>query len=232
MAQEAAGKPVVADGNVVREALPLPVVYYPALFGTFLAFAPDGRSRPALCACARPAVEHLLRLRPDLLRLGVTPDGLEAYFPAAVARRMTPSGGASLVRYVSGVCHQCNGATPSLRYCEDGLASSLMPTFGWYVHQTHLRLGILPRRYTWLEEVCPPGYREQVQATQRLERDLYEQCTRLLDGQFARAGEHSQELERMLELRQRASTARRNLRAKIEAVVMQELGGDRSYAHA
>jgi hypothetical protein len=245
MATKPATPSCVANGDIVAENLPLPVVHYPRRQGTFLAFALDRRSAPALCACAQGAVEHLLRLRPDLLSYGDVPGGPDGFFPPAITRRVLQpaSDGAPRLRFVAGICHRCNDARPSLCYCEESQASGLMPAYGWYVNQVYLELGILPSRTVYLEEVCPAGYRDEIDTVHRLERAFSDECSRLfdaiIDGTLAgRARTETwyadqEEIAQMVDLRQRASNARRDLKLRIEAAVMRQMdAGGSPFIHA
>jgi hypothetical protein len=182
----------------------------------------------------RPAVESLLRLRPSLSALSDAGSTPGAFFPASVARRFHAwSGdGPAPVRYAFRVCHRCNATVPALRYCEESQDSTLQQYFGWYVSQAYLRLGILPYRHAYLAEVCPPGVQAEIEATRQLEQDFRDQCSRLLDGMppascnvAPSCGELGQEdVRKLVDLRQRASAARRALKLQIEALVAQDVG--------
>jgi hypothetical protein len=239
--------PVLADGQSVEEDLPFPVVHYPRMFGTFLAFAPTRRHAPSLCACACPAVENLLQLRPDLLVTGCYTSSPGAWFPEGLDRRLRGWDGRGLfpIRYVEGICHHCNGAAPALAYAVGTQHSPFIETYGWYVNQAYLRLGILPHRYVYLADVCPAAYQSQIETSRRLEQDFREQCLRVLDrvqcasdqrdphaGDPARLDLTGEDIRRMMDLRQRASTARRRLKQQIEAAATQDFTArEQTYAH-
>jgi hypothetical protein len=235
MSSQPAVFPIIADGHVVKEDLPLPVVHYPPLFGTFLAFARDFRSAPVLCTCARPALENLLRLRPNLLMLADPGDVPGGFFPRAIARRLShwQARGPFPVAYAPGVCHRCLGATPALPYGDETFSSQFCRSHGWYVNQAYLRLGILPQRHTYLAEVCPSTYQACIDATRELEEQFRDHLDRLLmQASHAQcsvphdpAGSDlmADDVRRMMELRQRASIARRNLKSQIEALATQEV---------
>lgn len=227
----------VADGQIVKEDLPFPIVHYPRAFGTFLAFAPSRRHVPSLCECARPALQNLLSLRPDLWATGIHIAGPGSWFPAAIAcaLRKWNGQGPLPVRFAEGVCHQCTGAAPSLVYAAGPGSSPFVETYGWYVNQAYLRLGILPHRCAYLADLCPPVYQSEIETTRRLEQEFRDQCMRLLD-EFSRAHrpEHQpasspvspdltgDDIRRMMESRQQASAARRRLKQQIEAAAWQE----------
>jgi hypothetical protein len=227
----------VACGNVVREALPWPVVYYPNLRGTFCAFARSMRSAPALCACAEPAVRNLLGLRPALRMRRATGESPATYFPDVIARRIaTWYGRGDLpVQFRTGLCHRCNAATPTLRYCGEPDDSSFVQQYGWYLNQAYLRLGIFPARSIYLPDVCPPDYQADIETSRNLEREFQRECDRLLEvvdlSALSENGPRDailirpvwrQQFAEMIELRRQASEQRKVLKRKIQAVVAQE----------
>ena len=227
----------VASGNVVREALPWPVVHYPNLRGTFCAFARNRRSEPVLCTCAEQAVHNLLGLRPALRMRRATGESPATYFPDVIARRIaTWYGRGDLpVEFRPGLCHRCNATTPSLRYCGDPDDSPFVQQYGWYLNQAYLRLGILPYRNNYLPDVCPPDYQADIETSRNLERDFQRECDRLLGAVDLSALPENgprdailirpiwrQQFTEMLELRRQASEQRKVLKRKIQAVVAQE----------
>jgi len=231
----------VSDGHVIIESdLPLPVVYYPPLFGTFLGFAPDRRSTPALCACAKPALANLLRLRPILRARRVVHEARRSYFPLILAGKFTAwkdRSGFPLV-FQPGLCHRCNAHKPTLRYCDASQGTPFVQSYGWYINQAYLRLGVLPYRHAYLSEVCPPDYRAEIETSRRLELEFLAECNRILDStyDFAIAAPHNgdwlsrfrsaseDDFGRLVELREQASRAREHLKTKFEDLVRQDLG--------
>jgi hypothetical protein len=223
----------VANGQITRETLPFPIVHYPGEFGVFLAFAPNRRHLPRLCSCARPAVENFLELRADIREaIGFIPD-TGNWFPEALKRRLNDWDGEGdfPIQFTDYLCHQCNGVTPTLAYCAETQGSPLVQTYGWYINQAYLRLGILPQRCIYLPEVCPPAYQSAIEATRRLEQEFSEQCELILSRledpfdkdhsvaeSLRRADLTREDIRRMMDLRHRASNARRQLKRKIEAV--------------
>jgi hypothetical protein len=237
----------IANGQIIREKLPLPIVHYPGEFGVFLAFAPSRRHTPRLCSCARPAVENYLKLRADLYgTVTFFPDAVN-WFPNALKRRLYAWDGLGEfpVQYAEGVCHNCNDIAPTLAYCSETHGSPFIQAYGWYVNQLYLQLGILPHRCAYLPEVCPPAYQSEIETTRRLEQDFRDQCNLILDRlqdpyddgfslseSLGCADLTREDIRRMMELRHRASTARRQLKRKIEAVAARDFTAQgRVYAH-
>ena len=236
----------VADGDIVSESLPLSLVYYPQQYGTFLAFGQTARSAPLMCTCARSAVDNLFRLRPSLRTDHGTgkytvymSNSPWVYFPDVIARRIAAGNGRSPlpVSFSPGLCHQCRNVAPALRYCDESQGTSFMQAYGWYVNQAFLRLGILPQRNIYLSEICPPGYQAEIEAARRLELEFSAECGRLLElaqtskragasasGASVYFGLPRDEVRQLIELRRRASLARRDLKSKIEDIVTREIG--------
>ncbi len=241
MASIDAELPPVSDGHVIMErGLPLPIVYYPPLYGTFFGFARDRRSTPAMCACAKPAITNLLRLRPILRARRVVHEARRSYFPTVLAGKFNAwkdRSGFPLL-FQPGLCHRCNARKPTLHYCDGSLGTSFVQTYGWYINQAYLRLGVLPCRHAYLSEVCPPDYRTEIETSRRLEQEFLAECSRILDTayDFAIASAREEDLlsrfrsasgddfGRLMELRQEASCAREHLKVKFEDLVRQDMG--------
>jgi hypothetical protein len=240
MASDDATPPSIADGDIVEEDLPLPVVYYPHLFGTFLGFARDRKSAAVMCACARPAVANLLCLYPALRAGRAFHEARRAYFPEAIAGKLSARNNRTAlpISFQPGLCHRCNTSRPTRRYCDDSSGPPFIQTCGWYVNQAYLRLGVLPYRHAYLSEVCPPDYQAEIEASKKLEQEFLAECSRLLDvvysahwtevrrdDMLAHDRESSRDdLYRLIDLRQRASGARERFKVRIEDLVRQELG--------
>jgi hypothetical protein len=146
-----------------RENLPAPLVYYPRREGAFLAFAASRDVQPALCACAEGAVRNLLRLGPD-----------HSLFPEAVAATLIGQAGPAALFFRPGLCHRCNLAAPAHRYCHELGGTQFVQTYGWYINQTYLRLGIHPESHDYLPEVCPPEFHDLLSQIQTLSQQVRE----------------------------------------------------------
>ena len=237
MRPEKVSSPQVGCGNILREALPWPVVHYPNMRGTFCAFARSTRSAPALCACAEPAVRNLLGLRPALRMRRANGESPASYFPDGIASKIAAwSGRGTLpLQFQPGLCHRCNAAIPMLRYCNDHDDSPFVQQYGWYLNQAYLRLGILPYRNTYLPGVCPSDYQADIETSRNLEREFQRECDRLLEAvDFLALPANGprdaillrpawrQQFGQMIELRHQASEQRKILKRKIQALVAQE----------
>jgi hypothetical protein len=155
------------DGPLVREELPYPVVHYPRR-GVWIGFAADEGALPALCACARPALENAMRLRAErLARDGsaVSPVLDPAWLPDRLAEWVGKQAGAlpASIPFLRAACHRCNLAPPTLRYCHDLEGGRFLQYYGWYVAQAYYRYGIDPDTLAYLPDVCPEELRPYVE---------------------------------------------------------------------
>lgn len=160
---------VVAMGHIVREQLPLPIVYYPNHYGTFHAFAEDESSLPYLCSCTEVPVRNLLCLqqraprRQYANRLRMAP--LDSwFFPDVVARTSLDQEDdpLSALKFQSRLCHRCNLNVPQLAFCHPMYEGEFRQRYGWYINQTCLRFGVMPDLDRFLPDVCPPEYQQRL----------------------------------------------------------------------
>lgn len=204
--------PIVLTSTLAREELPAPLVYYPGRQGTFLAFAASREAPPALCSCAEGAVHNLFRLgQPD--------PGL---FPDVMARAL--AAGSSLF-FRKGLCHRCNLAAPTVRFCHEKDGTQFVQTYGWYINQTYLRLGIHPESHRYLPDVCPAEYLEPLGRIETLSAQAREARARMVgrmnDPRREDAGSDRSALEATL---QQLNKPRYDLRKAVENVTRAEFG--------
>lgn len=153
---------VIATGRgpIRRENLSYPIVLYPNHYGAFIAFSRDTRSEPVLCACTVPSVQNYVRLRKEIdstnsHRLNRAPFGSND-FPEIIAERSlrNETDPLSTVQFAHSVCHRCNLATPSHRYCDPMYGGRFKQQYGWYIAQNRLRCGLYGE-LAILGDVCP-----------------------------------------------------------------------------
>ncbi|MGZ4861303.1 MAG: hypothetical protein ACXV2E_00715 [Halobacteriota archaeon] len=238
------GKNPVSRGNVIREDLPYPVVYYPNGYGTFFAFALDESSQPTLCLCAKPAIENLLRLKKENPR----PHNINPlrraifdswFFPDAIASSPLKNKQNPIedLCFAEGLCHRCNLVIPYLRYCHEMYGGEFIQHFGWYLNQTYLRLGIYPMHFSYLKDVCPQEYQDDIESSKKARekyRTEYERLSNVVRGPkrddiapdevtYWHNVKKSEEQE-MVRLRRISSKTGRSFTTKIENIVRQEFG--------
>ncbi|MDF2628524.1 MAG: hypothetical protein K0R39_2355 [Symbiobacteriaceae bacterium] len=207
--------PIALASTLAREeGLPAPLAYYPGRQGTFIAFAASREAPPALCACTEGAVRNLLRLGglepglfPDLLAGAAAKQDLSAFF------------------FRKGLCHRCNLTAPTVRYCHELNGTQFVQTYGWYINQTYLRLGIHPETHRYLPEVCPSDYVEvlgRIDALAGQARDARARLVALMnDPRSAAAGSDRAPLEAAL---QQMNKPRYDLRRMVENITRAEFG--------
>jgi hypothetical protein len=234
----------VSLGSTSREALPFPIVFYPNHYGTFFAFAEDDASDPALCACTRPLIENLLRLKEITPAVSNSDPGrmtlLDSwFFPNVIAERSMRSetGVPSGLLFVEGLCHRCNLVPPTLRYCHEMYGTKFIQHFGWYVNQAYLRLGIKPMSLEFLPDTCPQEFQDLIQRSRVANLDFQKEQKRLMDLASGPARKDigpdeitywrnvkDEDAQRMILLRRQAARATRAVTKKVENIVREEFG--------
>lgn len=235
---------VAFRGEIVREKLPLPFVRYPRLYGAFFAFSESENGPFFLCACSLDPLHNLTRLRATRTHLGSADSLREAplpspYVPDAVAKASLehvhdPLEAAS---FRAQLCHRCHLATPTLRWCHPMYGGTFKQSYGWYIEQAYLRLGMDRRWLKYLSDVCPPDYQTQIEEIQLAQRAYGEEWGRLMALVQAPLREDIAPDERtyfrnvresdarpMILLRKRASHLRTEFENSIESIARQEFG--------
>ena len=244
---------VSLGGIVTQESLPLPYVHHPNHYGTFFAFS-EAPSAPAhLCACAEGAVQNLVRLKEAVPQPGNSNPLVMAplssrEFPDVIARASLegPDSPLRTVRFGERLCHRCNLCAPSLYYCHEMYGGAFVQTYGWYINQTWLRLGLLPSlRFGWdvqdmrlcLDDVCPDDLQELVERWRRANREYKQEYARLTD--LAHGLDRTDipdnevtywhnvrnsDAELMVVLRRKASHLMNELKNRIENITREEFG--------
>lgn len=206
--------PIVLASTLAREALPAPLVYYPDRQGAFIAFAASREAPPALCACTEGAVRNLLRL--DGLDPGLFPNLLAG----AVAKQTV-----SALFFRKGLCHRCNLTAPTLRYCHEKDGTQFVQTYGWYINQTYLRLGIHPESHQYLADVCPSEYRDLLGRIEAVSASVSEARARLVQRMNGSRQEGVPDDRAPLEAAlQQMNKPRYDLRRMVENVTRAEFG--------
>lgn len=140
-------KPKVAKNDSVIEDLKYPWVHYPDSYGVFFKFSATENGKQYLCSCSLAAMKNYIDLQKSddaIQNNGITSMG--RYFSGISDKKVITSLDQILDIYPveEGICHRCNLATPSLRYCVEMYGGTFKQYFGWYIKQTFLRMGIRP----------------------------------------------------------------------------------------
>lgn len=172
--------------EVCEEALPWPWVQYPNHYGAFFAFAAEAKGPFALCGCSIAAVQNAIRLATQGRESNVAPlrraPLSNHYFPDQFSERSLEERANPMawLRFEARLCHRCNLATPSLRYCHEMYGGRFAQAFGWYVNQTFFRLGIQPLSLGYLEDVCPSEVAMKIRAWRVVESEHQSEHARLM----------------------------------------------------
>ncbi len=237
--------PVAVRGEIVQEKLPLPFVRYRRLYGTFFAFSETEQGKLYLCACAEGPLRNLLRLctmpgQPRYARGSLRAAPLPSpYVPDIIAKDSLAHADDPLrnVELRPKLCHRCNLAVPSLRWCHEMYGERFEQQYGWYVKQTYLRLGITPNWFNFLPDVCPIEYQEQFRELKQAQDAYWKEEKRLkaLASGPARAdispheitywrNVRKSEAKPMIALRKQAAQSAAAFHNSIESITRQEFG--------
>jgi hypothetical protein len=135
------------------------------------------------------------------------------------------------------LCHRCNSVAPTLRYCDETDGDYFTQAYGWYINQAYLYRGMMPQGHRYLSEECPPDCRAELEAVRSVEEAFQQELARLLDaaysitrngvrnhGRLRRSSPANPDVQRMVELRGKASHMRQEFKLKIEDMVKGEFG--------
>lgn len=169
----------VSLGGEIRENLPYPYVYYPNHYGTFFMFGKDNCSQPVFCECAKPAIENYIRLKSlskthESSNPKRTPPRDIHFFPNLISdvSMQLSDIPRSILQFKKELCHRCHLTPPTMTYCLPMYGGQFMQSYGWYVNQAYLRLGINPKSFDFLPNVCPLEYQEQIIGV----KSIHEKC--------------------------------------------------------
>jgi len=138
------------ESTVFREDLPLPLVLYPPVGGSFFAFQETEGVEPVLCECSRYSLHmRIALLKRQADRLGIKYSLLyQSGVPDSVARRVKEPNSRSseesllAIRFALGLCHECNRVLPKLRYCVSMYGGPFAQVAGWYIQRCVSEWGV------------------------------------------------------------------------------------------
>ncbi len=150
---------VALDSPIIKENLPFPYVYYPNHYGTFFSFSERKNSELYLCSCSLDAIEN------HFLLSGFEFNGkwIDELITTKLSRHFTSNvislsslkkkGIEKVFTFKEKLCHRCNLATPTLRYCHEIYGGNFKQYYGWYINMNKYKFGF--REYEFIENVCP-----------------------------------------------------------------------------
>lgn len=155
----------VSLAAITYEDLPLPIVFYPNLYGAFFAFAEDIGKDIYFCECERKAIINYLKLRLQKPLINYSgnktyPLGSD-YFPPIIAQMSLNYKNNPLehIHFRENLCFRCNKKIPIMTYCHPMYGGQFVQHFGWYIQQEYFKLGIDPYQIydaNVLPEECTP----------------------------------------------------------------------------
>jgi hypothetical protein len=175
--------------NTSIENLPFPFVYYPSLYGTFIAFAKDENSPPVFCECMKTSIEVYLYYKEFSNNYGIVDPLRKAHlntytFPKIIAEESLKHGkDTSWLRFEKGICHRCLKAIPHYYACHASFGSVIKQKFGWYVQETWHRLGLgykNDRELSCFPELCPEDLLENIEKSNFYEKRYLDEYNRLI----------------------------------------------------
>jgi hypothetical protein len=144
-------KDVVRQKFQFVESLPLPIVTYPRIYGTWIVFQEAEGTQPFLCSCQKLAALNFVRLNEHsrLSDRSKRSNVLKYFFQGSVAvhnkLEATTLDEFSVVPiFRDGLCHICNRHVPPIRWSNLDEHSAFLQHFGWYFHHALLAAGISP----------------------------------------------------------------------------------------
>lgn len=237
--------PVSLGGVCVEEGLPYPIVHYPNHYGAFFAFSESEGAEACLCDCSRSAFENLIELNKNFrsqrnsnpLRETAV-DSFNA--PDVLAKISLEAGGdvsRQNFRFKPKLCHRCNLTPPTQRFCHEMYGGQFKQSFGWYIQQAYLRLGISTTSLKYLEDICPPEYKELIHEIEQAQIKYQEEHSRINEIVYGPDREdiasdevtywhnvRKEEAEPLLKLRKEHQGLRTKLKNNVENIVRQEFG--------
>jgi hypothetical protein len=177
-------KPVAfKDNTVAEEALPLKRVLYPGFYGAYFAFQEDEKSPITICSCSFESIENYLKIKDK----ADNPNNSSVYrnyiidsgnFPLSLVQHLKDNNRPndySIIRYLKfsdKLCHECNRATPTYRYCHEMYGGIFKQTYGWYIQKKGLEYGVFgkwrfyqeyaPQELIDLMEITPAEYHKYI----------------------------------------------------------------------
>lgn len=124
--------------TTAKENLPLPYVHYPSIYGTFISFSSEIDSERYLCECSIPAMENYLLIEGKPLSVLDKRFESDCSIPIDINKPFNLSS----FKFEKKICHRCNLATPSARYCHEMYGSKFKQFYGWYINQNAFKFGI------------------------------------------------------------------------------------------
>jgi hypothetical protein len=237
--------PVSLGGVCVEDGLPYPVVHYPNHYGAFFAYSEAEGGDVFLCDCSRSAFENLIelnkRVRSQRNSNPLRETAVDSFNAPDILAKISLDAGGTVNHEDFGfrpkLCHRCNLTPPTQRFCHEMYGGQFKQSFGWYIQQSYLRLGISTTGLQYLDEVCPADYQSLIQEIERAQEEYQKENNRINELVYGPDREdispdevtywhnvRKEEAEPLLKLRKEYQKLRTKLKNNVENVVRQEFG--------
>lgn len=156
---------VALNSPVVEEDLPLKFVHYPNHYGAFFMFSSAPDEETYFCECSYEAIDNSFKLVQFESNNKWADEKNSAplsshLFPNAISNASLKTDLSKLLRFKNKLCHRCNMATPSLRFCHEMYGGNFKQYYGWYIKQTSFRIGV--RNSSYIENYAPDDLIEKI----------------------------------------------------------------------
>ncbi|MCD0474038.1 hypothetical protein LPB87_06480 [Flavobacterium sp. EDS] len=151
------------------ESLPLPYVHYPQHYGTFISFSEKQNSEQYICSCSEQALINYFILTDSLSddKKEITDIPWKPPFPDDLTKKIKPKKRIDdIFKFLPKLCHRCNMATPTLRWCHEMYGGNFKQYYGWYIQLASLKLGF--RNFTFISEICPSEIVEKLKLSKKI----------------------------------------------------------------
>jgi len=143
---------IALNSPIVQEDLPLKYVHYPNHYGAFFMFSSSPYEEAYFCECSYEAVSNSLKLFKYESNNNWSDEKVAAplsshLFPDRISEASLETELSKLLRFKRQLCHRCNMATPSLRFCHVMYGGNFKQYYGWYIKQTAFRIGVRDTNY-------------------------------------------------------------------------------------
>ena len=117
------------------------------------------------CECCYEAVQNSLKLIQYESNNNWADEKVAAplsshFFPNGISKASLKIDLSKLLRFKKKLCHRCNMATPSLRFCHEMYGGNFKQYYGWYIKQTAFRIGV--RDSSYIENYAPDDLIEKI----------------------------------------------------------------------
>ena len=151
--------------TITEENTPLPIVYYPGVLGSFIAFGERPDSEYVFCECFKIAIRNYFLIEKPKFQKIKPPKNKVKQFHTRIIRILeqervdTFDDFSNCFSFERMICHECNEVLPSAEYSPRIGTSTFKQTHGWYINKLAYEYGINPYSSEFsgieLEQVCP-----------------------------------------------------------------------------